>query len=385
MGVGLARALARAGWRVVVITSGADDGVSVDMYGVEVIRFHDTFRNPPHWMLGSPLRFLHGRRIIRNGENPAGVICSAPQYVPWARVAYPAAPVVFICHGMSAVDRLFSQPDQNQSQRMRCQMGIAAYLRDAQETLAYRLAHRTVALSQGMRQQLTRFSRVGVARIVQIPNGIDAQRIADRPARTLGGDLRVLYLGRLSRPKNVAYLLRALSALGLGTEWTCRLVGDGDQRAELQGCVSRLGMVDRVRFDGWVQDPREALLWANVFVLPSLWEGCSMAMLEAMAWGLPCIGLKYDGHSFQCDSSQMITNGENGFLVDGKSPACLGRALGLLADNPALRAEMGQQSRRRVLRDFDWSHVAEMYSRLIESLRDRSLTCPHNQGLGRSD
>lgn len=155
---------------------------------------------------------------------------------------------------------------------------------------------------------------------------------------------RVLYVGRLSRQKNVAALLEALAQLSQrGIELPCTVVGDGPERAALQEHAVRLALQSRVHFTGAL--PYDAVLdhyeAAEILVLVSESEGWPKAVAEAMAFGLVCVA------SNRGLLPRMLEN-DRGLLVPPADPVALANALEELTASPRLRAE-------RARRAADWS------------------------------
>ena len=274
MAIGLVDALSDAGYKVTVITSGDSSEKTTTASGAVVLRYKSAFRKKDTflWMIRSFLRFVHGRRIYQGrAERPVGIICNSPQYVVWARVLFPNTPVLFICHGMHRVDRLF-QPRMTDRRplRIRLMSRFENSVRDGQETFAYRMAHRVVVLSNGMREQIVKYARVSPRKIVQIPNGINCtvweNRLRDKHAEQTG--LKIGYVGRLTPIKNVEYLIKALAKMNKELKWQCRVVGDGPEKPNLYKMVRENGLTSRVTLEGWCKDTREIYNWMDVFVLP---------------------------------------------------------------------------------------------------------------------
>lgn len=196
-------------------------------------------------------------------------------------------------------------------------------------------------------------------RIVAIPNpvyGADAFAApdADKARRTL------LSVGRLSYQKNFSALVRAFASLeGDLPDWQLRIVGDGEERRALQDMAEGLGIGPRVSLPGAMRDVAAEYCAADLFCLPSRWEGFPNALAEAMAHGLPVVGYR------QCAGmSELVTPGRDGQLAEGNGdPAALSAALKPLMEDAALRARMGMEARRiadvyRPQRSFDeWERL----------------------------
>ncbi len=386
MGMGLVEGLSAAGQQVVVVTSGAQRETSILPGGAQVHRFSAAARQQRFWMIGSILTLLHGRRITHVVKRPAAVICSSPQYVPWARAGFSNVPVLFICHGLSKVSsKIEPYVAPISTWRIAAQIRFADKIRYIQELMAYRLAHRVIALSEGVRADLMSIAAVPAKKIVVIPNGVDRQFLDSQgPDRDPRDELRVLFVGRLSQVKNVMYLLEALRRLPQSPAWKCRIVGDGVERRALEQFALEKGLSRQVTFTGWSANVGQDLAWGNVFVNPSRWEGCSMAVLEAMACGLPCLVPRPDGQESRADYTGIIEAGRNGVLIDGRDPSTLAEALRVLAQDGATRLAMGQESRRIASERFAWDVIARQYLDVIQAvsceLGHRLFTGRHGSG-----
>jgi len=198
-----------------------------------------------------------------------------------------------------------------------------------------------------------------------IANGVDTaffrppagQFLSPRPARPL----RVLFVGRFQGQKNLNFFLEEIAQLPQGAI-TVDLVGDGPDRTRLRDRAQDLGLAEFIQWHGWV--PRSQLLSfyqaADCLVNPSLYEGMSNVMLEAMACGLPVIASNVAGNA------SLVVDGQTGLLFHLESGS-LARALERLIGNPDLRAELGAESRARVLSAFSWRRAAVRYVQLLEA------------------
>ncbi len=198
-----------------------------------------------------------------------------------------------------------------------------------------------------------------------IPNAVDTMpcRVtcttpADRP-------VTVLCVARLIERKGLGVLLAAVASLSR-KDVTLHIVGSGRQQRELQRLATRLGIAGRVVFHGSLPNDkvREMCRLADIFVLPTLSESCSMALLEAMSAGLPIITTRAGGNP------HLIRDGDNGRLVKPGDVQELKTALEDLIVNPLLREAMGSVNVRRVADEFSWSVNADryedVYSRVLE-------------------
>ncbi len=191
-----------------------------------------------------------------------------------------------------------------------------------------------------------------------LTNGVDTQRFQPDPAvRSEEEPIRLVTAARLIPRKAVGNLLEALHQLGEGISlWELSVLGDGPERRKLEDMANALGLGERVRFHGHVD--REAipahLASADIFVMPSLWEGMSNAVLEAMASGLPVIVCRTGG------TEELVT--DNGFVVTPGDTDELAAALGKMIDNPEARLELGRRSRLHA-EEMSWEKVAALFIR----------------------
>jgi L-malate glycosyltransferase len=179
------------------------------------------------------------------------------------------------------------------------------------------------------------------SRLRMIPNAVDLSRF-EAERRPSGDVVRVAYVGRLRRVKGVGVLLDAWRLLA--GEGGARLViaGDGDQRAELEAQLDRLGLRDTVELAGEVADVSGVLRETDVYVQPSFMEGMPNSVLEAMAASLPIVATRVGGNQ------DLVTDGDNGLLVPPGDAAALAAAIRRLIRDPALARRMGARARARV-------------------------------------
>lgn len=164
----------------------------------------------------------------------------------------------------------------------------------------------------------------------------------------------ILFLGRLEPNKGIAELIEALASVQVRPlRWQAVLAGSGDVQ-RYQTMASAAGIGDRVSFPGWVspEQVRRYLEQADILALPSHFEGLSMAILEAMAYGLAVITTPVGS------IPEAITHGESGLFVPVKDPVTLAEALALVMRDGRLRAHLSRGARRRYLDIFEIGQYA---------------------------
>jgi len=239
-----------------------------------------------------------------------------------------------------------------------------------------RRADAFVAVSRPIREELLAAGLPG-ARVHEIPNGVDTRRHlpVDEPERRrarralgLPPVPAVVYAGRLAPEKGVDVLVDAWAdARRRGCLATLAIVGDGPERAELERRARDHGILGLVRFAGAAEDVAPWLRAADAFVLPSRTEGLSVALLEAMASGLPVVATDVGGTP--------SATGGTALLVPPEDPAALGAAVCAVLDEPGRAAALGAAARRRVLEEFGILQVARRHLALYrEAAEGRAAT-----------
>ena len=243
-----------------------------------------------------------------------------------------------------------------------------------------RLADHVITVSRDLERTL-RGREVGYdGPLSVIYNGVSERRFSGSPtagARAGWGftpEEWVIGTGVVLKPqKGVADLLEAASILldrGLRAKFL--IAGDGPLRAMLEARVRPDRLGTSIRFVGYQADMPRVLSALDVFVLPSLWEGVPLALLEALAMAKPIVCTTVGGNP------EVVVDGENGFLVAPGRPVELADAIERLLANPELMADIGSRNRSRFLDRFDESLMIrsheDLYARLVRG--DRNANVP---------
>lgn len=241
----------------------------------------------------------------------------------------------------------------------------------------YRLAARWVdgiiAVSDDVRTAILEYFGPIDEKVSVLYNSVDVRRYqveVDRAAMlralALPADATVIsVVATFKLQKGQRYLLDALpNVIARFPNVHLLLIGDGEQRGALMQQTSDLGLTQHVHFLGLRQDIPALLAASDFFVLPSLWEGLPMALIEAMASGLPVIATAVSG------SSQVVVDGESGLLVAPGNAAELETALVKLLSNPDLAQRLGRAAHARVAHRFGAKKQAEdhiaLYTRELQ-------------------
>jgi len=254
------------------------------------------------------------------------------------------------------------------------------------ERIASRFVHRFVAVSEHTRSALRRYERISAAKLEVIHNGIDDARLrlpADPAAvrRQVGlrdGDFPVLGLGvRLCRQKAVGDLLAALRRLVPEfPRVRLLLCGEGELEEELRAEARALGIEPHVLFLGPRTDMHRILRLLDLYVLPSIWEGLPLVLIEAMAASLPIVATDVGGNP------ELVEDGGNGLLVPPGNPAAICAAVTALSRDPGRREAMGRRSRARFEQHFTVARMVDKYASLYIEYAGDAPTAPRKTSTG---
>jgi glycosyltransferase involved in cell wall biosynthesis len=187
-----------------------------------------------------------------------------------------------------------------------------------------------------------------------VPNGIDLARFATDGAHRNAGELVIGTVAALREEKNIARLVRAFATLPSGR---LVIVGDGPQRPALEALAASLGVADRVQFAGHHQDPSPFYAGFDIFALSSDTEQMPLAVIEAMASGLPVVATNVG------DVPLMVAQ-ENAIFITPLDDAALAGALAVMAGDRDTRQRIGLANLAKAQRDFDQAAMFDAHGAL---------------------
>jgi len=244
----------------------------------------------------------------------------------------------------------------------------AAYV--AAQRLAARWCDRIVTVSDYQRDWALRQGIGRPEQIVSIPNGVSVERA--RPAGSkeqiraevgIGDAFMVLSTGRLAEQKGLEYLIRAAASVRSELPGIkIVLAGAGPLERKLAKLVSDLGLGDTVLLLGFRADVGSLLAACDLVVLPSLWEGLSISLLEAMAAGKPVVTTTLGSNR------EVTADGKTAVLVPPKDPASLADAIRALALDPAQLEELGRRGLEMQRERYTMRRMVDAYSEEYEQL-----------------
>ena len=235
---------------------------------------------------------------------------------------------------------------------------------------AFSRAGRLIAVSTKVADAVQLYTGIPKERITTIPNGVNPARVlsADdrgRLRRALGlpGDRPVLVsVGRLTRQKGYPYLLNALASMRAEERPLALIAGDGPDRTDLEARIKHLRLEEDVWLLGNRQDIPDILAAADLFVLASLWEGLPLALLEAMAAGLPCAVTGVGGNL------ELIETGKSGILLPTANESALAGAIRCLLREPQERKRMGEAAREHFDRHYSLQRLIRAHESLYQKM-----------------
>lgn len=220
----------------------------------------------------------------------------------------------------------------------------------------------TVAVSGDSQRHLSTTLGLPPERVLVVRNGIpDTPGDRTRVRRELAiadNELLVLAVGTLTPRKAHRLLLDAMGEVdrrGGAPPWRVVIAGEGVERSALEAQIASLGLTGRASLLGNRTDIPDLQAAADIFVMPSLWEGLPLAVLEAMFAGTALIATTASG------IPEAVTDGESGLLVDPGDSTAIGAALHRLLTDPALRESLGSRARARAKAAFSIHGMADAY------------------------
>jgi glycosyltransferase involved in cell wall biosynthesis len=236
------------------------------------------------------------------------------------------------------------------------------------------LARRTpviIAGSEAIKADILRYDGVSPGIVRVIPYGVavemfDIPLSRDQARKMLGLPANRFYVGtvgRLEEQKGQSYLVDAMARLRReGMEASLLLIGSGREEENLRAQVSREGMTDDVLFLGTRRDLPDLYRAMDVFALPSLWEGLPLALLSAMASGLPVVVTPVGG------VPEVVRDGENGFLVPPGDSRALAAALRRVREDEEIASICGRSAAETVRTEYSHRRNAERIMEVYEEV-----------------
>lgn len=175
--------------------------------------------------------------------------------------------------------------------------------------------------------------------------------------------IKLITVGRLHEQKGYPYLIDAVDILRNNNyDIELTIVGDGPERSHIEDIIRKKKLTGIVQLAGYSDDPQSYLVNSHIFISSSIYEGLSLAIAEAMAIGLPVVATRTSG------SEDIITDKEDGLLIDTRNVSQLVESIKLLITDDKLRSSISMKARDKIANKFDIEKVVDNYYQLYNGL-----------------
>ena len=221
------------------------------------------------------------------------------------------------------------------------------------DRITARYANLIISNSRAGKQMLVDSAVAASEKIAVVHNGIDIDYYPDCSIKKqVAYPVKLLTIGSLTHKKGHKYLIDALSELhSIGVDCTLTILGEGQLEQELILYARDKSLENAVRFEGFKPNVTDYLSQTDIFVLPSLWEGLPVALMQAMACGIPCVATNVGG------IKELIENDMNGILVEPHNSHRLCNAILRLVKNDELRYTFGSKARTTIAQEYSKRHM----------------------------
>ncbi|MCK4806011.1 MAG: glycosyltransferase family 4 protein [Candidatus Aegiribacteria sp.] len=233
-----------------------------------------------------------------------------------------------------------------------------------------RIPDRIMLLSEKVKNLVASF--IAVEKLSVVPSSVDTSRFnaTNRDFPAVPGEVRILFVGGLDPFRKGVYDLLDAVKLILPEAPSAKLVMTGGSSFdEVEDKWKRMDLDDNVEFLGWFDEIMLPSLYAfcDILALPSYNEGLPYVIIEALSSGLPIVASRVGG------IPDVVSNGENGFIIEPGDIDALANRLLELVRNTELRISMSRNNRVKAVREYSLEHVLSELNRIFSSLQDDSL------------
>lgn len=314
------------------------------------------------WRVAPFARVTRWAMHQKQGANSArAVVTTAPECVLASKFIYPKRTVIYNCESVSA---------NISAAGVRTKISIPQIII---EKLAAKLADFIATPSNIVKRQLMDFVKTPETKITIVPHGIDPERFENvQPdpqieAIRQKGYFLLIYLGRLTKEKSTHLAIDVLAKMKNRKKTRLLIVGEGHEEQSLRKQSAEMNLRENVIFIGKTERPEIYLSASDALILPSKYEAFGIVLLEAMASGIPSVVWWTEFPKALVASSEIIIANKTGFCARPFDTDDFAKYLDILAENPALRTEMGKQAREECRRKYSWNKTAKLYTDLIKA------------------
>lgn len=344
-----------------------------DIYeNIEVIRYPAYHLSKPLFAFNLLYYEIRLQEFIRNNSNGVDIIWARHPYCTYASCkALPKIPIIYIQATVWPYYLRYASKKINVFRKAFFQVqNLQDYLI---EKRAMEMCNKIVVLSKIRMQEISDFYKFSKEKFDVVPPGIDLDRFKSREK-----DMRllielnlpksaniILSVCRLDPGKNVEMLIKAFAKINVNDTYLV-VVGDGSERLYLEILAKKLNIDNKVKFAGFRKDVERFYSIADVFVLPSIYEGFGHVYLEAMASGVPCIGLRSDYPRVIVASEEIIRDCRTGYLADTYSIEDLSEKVEKIISDEKKKEKMSEEAQKICKKEYSWDRHIE---RILELSR----------------
>ncbi len=221
-----------------------------------------------------------------------------------------------------------------------------------------------IAVSQGVKDYTIKFEKINPQKLEVIYNGIDLNKFNFRGLRQIElNKINAIVVARLAEQKGHRYLLEAMpDIIKKYPGFVLNILGRGNLKDDLEKQAQDLGIANQVVFKGTSLEPEKILNQMDLFILPSVWEGLGIAIIEAQAIGLPVLASNIGG------IKELIEHKKTGLLFEPKDPQAIFEAVDLLLSNPEMAKQLVENAHSQVKEKFSLDNMVTQYEKIYLKL-----------------
>lgn len=243
------------------------------------------------------------------------------------------------------------------------------YFKKTIAKFVFKNADVVIALTNNMKKEIQKIYK---RKVVIVPNGVDIRQFENLDKGKIRKELKIskqkkviLFVGRLHSIKGVKYLIQAIKII-LNKDKNVKLliVGDGDERKNLENLCKNLNLENHVTFVGEVSPEKvpKYMVASDIFVLPSLSESFGIVNIQAMYCGLPIVATNVGG------IPENVIDQINGFLIEPRNEYQIAEKVILLLNNNELREKISENNKEKAS-NYSWERVVEKLEKLYETIK----------------
>lgn len=228
-----------------------------------------------------------------------------------------------------------------------------------------KLFNNIIAVSEAVKNYAIKNYCIKKEKILVINNGVDVNKFFQSQNKLSGikNNQKIIIgsIGRLTKQKGFEYLVEAMGKLS-NQNVECLIAGDGELKTRLQKKVEKFGLENKVKLLGWQKDIKSFLSKIDIFILPSLWEGFGIAILEAGLVGLPVIASNVDG------IKEIIEDKKDGLLVKPADSDELAQKIEYLLEHKEFGVELSANLQTKIKNNFTIQKIVAQYEQFYNNL-----------------